>query len=148
MLIKYNEAGLFHENPTLLLLDRPSASFIDANLGAQNPYLNYFIAFVVSPCSDIKLNEQFNYIIQSPNILDYIEVVCLIKFISIQKTIQSEILPQGYTAICGLEFEGTVPDLLFKLPVFGMKQKSNRPLMLTQKVVLEKLISDAPFDVI
>ncbi|MFD2574659.1 hypothetical protein ACFSUS_28775 [Spirosoma soli] len=141
--IKYYEQGLFTSNPTALLLDLPTKSELEKGIKTDILQSDYFLVFAVSSYSDIEVGATFDCLFRPQDIKNLVHTKAVLKYVSVNRKIETNFLPKGHSGICAFEFQKQ-PNLLARIPLFNTEKDPliHDSLILTQQAVIDNLIDD------
>ena len=90
---------------------------------------------------DIKVNESFDVLFSHQNFIEEVQVEATLKYVNLSASRKIDFLPKGYSGVCLIEFNGSIPDLIWQLGVYGEKdcREEKTTLYLSEKPVLERL---------
>ena len=141
--LSLHKEGYYTKYKELLLTDFPCE--IDLSKGKLPiPKETEIFIFGTSGYCDVPIETSFDIIYPSHNILKYVFVKSILKYVSVSPRYEIDYLPSGYSGLCLLEFPEGIPDMLNKLGMSREKKEfsTHDYLWLTQGPIVERIFED------
>ena len=135
------ELNILANHPLAYLMDKPrdkDISDLNPNIGVNDMYI--FISNISS--KPLSKGDSFDVLVPLSNPSNYLYTPIAIKYISMKKNHETEILYNGYSAIGQLEFKDGIPPIIDNLKLYMLKDKSkNESFYLMTKELLNLVLN-------